>query len=251
MTNNNELFENELPKKNTSFIYSVKADGDSGAKSPILHPFSDNYNETHTYMGVIDNVYGKDKNNENITNVGPYRCVYFTITRPDIDDVLTNYYYAIIDSKLCFYYQDNTKGSKQFFLSPNEMPIITLPIKESYSFESTNWTKFYLNLTETGISLAPRYESAKLESDQCKLSLNIEAKTNLTLNDKSYECYPINIKLITKTGSFMTKATTTIDIKRWYAPEIKYYIKEEYNVFMDALIKSKGTVKKDLVDIIN
>jgi len=27
-------------------------------------------------------------------------------------------------------------------------------------------------------------------------------------------------------------------------------IKEEYNVFMDALIKSKGTVKKDLEDII-
>jgi hypothetical protein len=240
------IIEDYIPELNTSFEYEVDAEGDNGAMSPILHPFANHYNETHTYKGIADNFYGKDRQNIDVTEVGPYKCARFEIKRPDIYDVTTNYYYAIMDSFLALYYQENSKGSKQLFLLPEQLPIIIFPLKENFFFESKKWCNFYLILTETGISLAPKYESGKLNVDECKLKLTVDNKSNIAIGSKSYESYPITIELVTKTGSFMTKAKTTITIKRWYAPEIKYYVKEEYNVFMDALIKSKGHVNKVL-----
>jgi hypothetical protein len=238
-----------LPHENSSFKYEVKAEGDNGAMSPILHPFAKSYNETHTYKGIIDSLYGKDRQNIDVTQVGPYKCAHFEIKRPELNDITTNYYYAIINTSLAFYYQENSKGSKQLFLSPEQLPIIIFPLRENLLFESKNWCNFYLSLLETGIALAPKYESGKLNVDECKLKFTVDNKSNITIGSKSYESYPITIELVTKTGSFMTKAKTTITIKRWYAPEIRYFVREEYNVFMDALIKSKGHVTKELTAI--
>ena len=235
-----------LPATNTAFKYSVDAEGDNGAMAAILHPFANKYEEIHTYKGIVDNFYGKDRYNNDIVLTGPCKSALFEITRPDLDDVITNYYYAIIDSFLAFYYQSNSKGSRQLFLSPEQMPILPLPLKENYSFESKNWKKFYLSLIETGISLAPKYESSKIDVDECMLKISIHNETSIVIEEKTYRCNLINIELLTKTGSFMTKAKTSISIKRWYAPEIKYYVREEYNVIMDALISSKGSVNKVL-----
>lgn len=237
-----------LPANGSTFTFNVKATGDNGGRTPILEPMNvDNYREVHVFKGVIEDFYAKGKNGEDIKNVGPHDVAHFEITRPDVYDVLANWYYAIVGDSLAFYYQELSSGDREAFLTPEQFPIVRFPLEEGYSFSSDKMYPFYLNLPKTGISIAPRYESPNYTADEGKLEMSVGKMKNVTVGAGQFDCYPVVVKLTTDTGSFITAAQTEIVHERCWSPELNYFVTEKTTVFLKALVNARATVEKELI----
>jgi hypothetical protein len=237
-----------LPANGSTFTFNVKATGDNGGRTPILEPMNvNNYEEVHVFKGVIENFYAKGKNGEDIKNVGPYDVAHFEITRPEVYDVVANWYYAIVGSSLAFYYQELTSGDREAFLTPEQFPIVHFPLEEGYSFSSDKMYPFYLNLPKTGISIAPHYESRNYTADEGKIEMSVGKMKKVTVGAGQFDCYPVVVKLTTDTGSAITAAKTEIVHDRCWSPELNYYVTEKTTVFLNALVDSKATIEKELI----
>jgi len=237
-----------LPANGSTFTFNVKATGDNGGRTPILEPMNvDTYEEVHVFKGVIENFYAKGKNGEDIKNVGPYDVAHFEITRPEVYDVVANWYYAIVGDSLAFYYQELSSGDREAFLTPEQFPIVHFPLEEGYSFSSDKMYPFYLNLPKTGISIAPRYESPNYTADEGKLEMSVGKMKNVTVGAGQFDCYPVVVKLTTDTGSFITAAQTEIVHERCWSPDLNYFVTEKTTVFLKALVNARATVEKELI----
>ncbi|MDY6820400.1 MAG: hypothetical protein SVN78_02125, partial [Deferribacterota bacterium] len=115
-----------------------------------------------------------------------------------------------------------------------------------WSFTSEEETPFYLNLTETGISLAPHYESSNYEHDVGTAEARTEAMQTVQTPAGTFECYPATYVLNTSTGSFITAADTEVTVTRCWAPDLGYYVTEDTHVFMNAMVDSEATIHKEL-----
>ena len=237
-----------LPANGSTFTFNVKATGSNGGRTPILEPMNvNNYKEVHVFKGQIDNFYTKGKNGEDIRDVGPYDVAHFEITRPDVYDVVANWYYAIVGDSLAFYYQELTSGDREAFLAPEQFPIVHFPLEEEYSFSSDKMYPFYLNLPKTGISIAPRYESANYTADEGKVEISVGKMNNVTVGAGQFDCYPVIVKLTTDTGGGITAAQTEIVHDRCWSPEINYFVTEKSTVFLNAVIDQRATIEKELI----
>ena len=235
-----------LAPEGSTFTFQVTAEGDNGGRTPILEPMNvDSYTETHTAKGIVS-IYPKGENGKELTEYGQYEASHIQIVRPDVYDVITDWYYGIIDNSLTLYYQENSQGDRQAFFYPEEFIIVHFPLEPGYSFTSSDETPFYLNLTNTGISIAPHYESSNYESDEGALETTIDGLRTVQTPAGTFECYPVTFVLTTDTGSFITAADTEITTTRCWSPDLGYFVTEDTHVFMNAMVDSEATIHKEL-----
>ncbi|MDY6820398.1 MAG: hypothetical protein SVN78_02115 [Deferribacterota bacterium] len=235
-----------LAPEGSTFTFQVTAKGDNGGRTPILEPMDvDNYTETHTVKGIVS-IYPKGKEGKELTDYEKYNASHIQITRPKVYDVVTNWYYAIVDNSLALYYQENSKGDREAYFHPEQFIFVHFPLEKGWSFKSKDETPFYLNLTETGISLASSYESKNYKKDNGVIETKIEAKKTVKTPAGTFECYPVTFVLKTDTGSFITAADTKITTTRCWAPDLGYFVTEDTHLFMDAMTNSEATIHKEL-----
>ena len=124
--------------------------------------------------------------------------------------------------------------------------MLSFPLKEGDEyFDETN---FYINVPKTGVFLAKKYTSKGTEADSITVNVKIGEKEMVSVKAGAFECYKITTILESHTGSFITAATTTITMERWWSPELGYFVKELSTVYMDALTNYKGTIEKELLE---
>ena len=235
-----------LAPKGSTFTFQVKAEGDNGGRTPLLEPMDVNsYEEVHISKG-IESIYPRGKKGEQLTNYGKHDVIHIQIARPKVNDIISDWYYAIVDNSLSLYYQENSQGDKQAFFYPEQFITVQFPLKVGYIFKSEKKTPFYLNLVKTGISFAPSYESRNYEHDKGTIETKVEAKKTVQTPAGTFECYPVTFALKTNTGRFITAANTEITTTRCWSPNINYYVTEDTHVFMDATVNSEATIHKEL-----
>jgi hypothetical protein len=235
-----------VPPVGSTFTFQVTAKGDNGGRTPILEPMNvDSYTEIHTSKGIVNDFYPKGKKGEELTDYGPYDAFHVQITRPEVNNVITDFYFGVIDNSSTFLYQENSSGDRESFFEPEEAVIVHFPLKEGYTFTGKEFS-FYLNLTKTGISIAPKYESPDYKHDKGQVKTTIDGMKTVATPAGEFECYPVTFVLTTNTGSFITQAQTTVTTTRCWAPKVNYYVTEDTHVVMKAMVNSDATIKKEL-----
>ena len=204
------------PPAGSTFTFHVKNSGDKAATVSLWQEPGE-HDEVHTYVGVVKNVMGKTKD-KTIEGSEPYDCIKWAITRPDKPDFYANFCYAIENNVLYYYLEEQSSGELKYYVNPLKMISSPLKVGDKYSGN----TSFYTNVPDTGVFLAKRYESPDVKRDSIKVDVSIDKKENISVGAETFECYKITTVFESHTGSFITAATGTITMERWWSPELGY-----------------------------
>lgn len=238
---NSTLGSIKAPPIESSFTFKVSVEGDKPATLSLWQTPGEHV-EMHTFKGIVTGVKGKVKD-EVIEASKPYNCLKWVITHPNDPLFRCDYYYAIKDGGLCCYLEEQTSGERKYYVTP--LKLFPFPLKPGDA--SSSYTNFYLKLPDTGVLLAKSYESRSLTSDTIKAQVQIGDEKDIHVPIGTFKCYRVLISFTSHTGRFLTSAHTKITMERWFSPTLNYFIKEDDSIFLDALINSKGSIKKELV----
>jgi hypothetical protein len=235
--------ETMLPPVGSTFTFNVKTTGDKGATASLWQdPGEGEHLETHQYMGEVEGIKGKTRSGV-IEDSKSHDCVWWKVTRPDKAGFYANFYYATEDNVLYYCLEEQSSGELKYY--PNPLTMLSFPLAVGDKHQSN--TTFYTNVPDTGISLARSYESPSTTKDTIKVTVTVDGRERVSVANETFDCYKITTVFESHTGSFITAATTTVTMERWWSTELGYFVKEYDTVFMDALMDSKGTVEKELV----
>ncbi|HIH98637.1 MAG TPA: hypothetical protein HA346_06555 [Thermoplasmata archaeon] len=231
-----------FPPVNSKFTFRATSSGDKAATISLWEKPGER-NEIHQYRGVRDEVKGKTREGE-ISDSLPRACALWRTTTPSDPDFHANFCYALGDSAMFYYLEEQSSGELKYYTDCLKALSFPLAIGDIWTEE----TFFYTYVPETGVPLAPKYKSRDLTSDSITVEVSVDGKETVSTPAGSFECYKVTTVFTSNTGRFITKATTTTTMERWWSPELNYFVKEHDTIFMGAMMDSEGVIDKVLID---
>ncbi|HIH97590.1 MAG TPA: hypothetical protein HA346_01065 [Thermoplasmata archaeon] len=237
-----EYLSEYLPPVNTKFTFHVKSSGDKVAITSLWEKPGER-DEIHQFMGIKEGVKGKTKSRV-IEDSEPRTCAWWRTTVPSDQDYYADFNYALKNNGLYIYREEESTGGLRYYI--NCLKAVSFPITAGDGWADK--TTFYTYIPDTGVSLSPTYESKGLTSDSIKVKVTVDKKENITTPAGTFECYKVTTIFTSYTGKWLTAATTTTTQKRWWSPELNYFVKERDSISINAVIDASGTITKELTN---